>query len=277
MLMLEDFLDGVDTQDFFSDYWGSELLHFERAALNIKDPESLLSNILSLKKIFYPQFRVLNKDGALSPLEYTESSRFGLSERIMTAKLTALATAPNTLKIEDLASVAPEFQKWSEVAEKLFESRITLNGYFSFGPSGGIPSHYDPHHIFAIQLYGSKEWTLSLEQDEYYPHNAVTLNDSALQTKHVKINLQAGEMLYVPPGRVHSVKTDHQSVHVALGVHTPRCFQSISNLMDKAAKRHPELRSDMPFSVASEGLKFGQLSKEELELIFTLLKEEAEL
>lgn len=275
--MLENFLDGIDPQIFFSDYWGTELLHFERAALSIEDPDNLLSTILSLKKIFYPQFRVLNKDGALSPLEYTESSRFGLSERIINSKLTALATAPNTIKIEDLASVAPEFQKWSEVAEKLFESRITLNGYFSFGPSGGIPSHYDPHHIFAIQLYGSKEWTLGLKQDEYYPHNAVTLTDSSPQTKHVKINLQAGGMLYVPPGRVHSVKTDYQSIHVALGIHTPRCFQSISNLLDRATKRHPELRSDMPFSVASEGLKFGQISKAELELIFTLLREENEL
>jgi ribosomal protein L16 Arg81 hydroxylase len=86
--------------------------------------------------------------------------------------------------------------------------------------------------------------------------------------------LKAGEMLYVPPGRLHSVRTARQSVHIAAGIHTPRCFQAISDLLIKAATSHPELGGDMPFMVSSEGLQFRMLSNEELEIAFSLIKAE---
>jgi len=70
------------------------------------------------------------------------------------------------------------------------------------------------------------------------------------------------------------VRTTDHSVHVAVGVHTPRCFQSISDLLEKAAKKHPELRSDMPFTVTSQSVQFRSLNKEELDIALKLLMAE---
>lgn len=271
-MRLDKFLTGVDASYFFKKIWGKEILKFDRSSLFINEPGSLLSDILNNKRIYYPQFRVLSGGGALSPTLYTESDRFGLSERVVNKKIMELAVAPNTIKIEDLASIFNEFKCWEDAAQRIFNSRITLNGYFSFGPADGVPIHYDPHHIFAIQLFGSKKWKLSSKQDEFFPHKSITLADNEDNTEYIEFSLNPGEMLYVPPGRVHSVSTDRQSIHVALGIHTPRCFESVIDLVDKALKSTPELRADMPFSVTDDNIIFRELSKDEMHKIMDILK-----
>ncbi|PPC75033.1 hypothetical protein C4K68_22675 [Pokkaliibacter plantistimulans] len=269
----KEFLLQEDICDFFQSYWGKEYLHIANtpSALEIKSPSNLLFNILEQPRLKYPQVRVLSEGGALSPLLYTKSSEHSLDEAIDLKKIVNLACKPNTIKVENLASLLPEFALWDNLLAKLFSSRITLNGYFSFGPSNGIPIHFDPHHIFAVQLYGQKEWSLGAEQSQFYPHKAVTVINDVKEISPRKLILRENEMLYLPPGRTHSVKTEKQSIHIAIGIHTPRCFHSISDLVDRAAIRHPELRADQPFSVTEDGLTFMKLSKSDIKIIFDIL------
>lgn len=268
---LNEFLKGVDIPDFFSTLWGRAPYHFHEAALSLDHPERLLESLLSLPRLRYPQVRVLNAGGALNPMLYTASSRFAFSDDIVHEKIRGLAVAPNTIKIENLASLDPVFDRWSNQLALIFSSRITLNAYFSFGPSDGIPTHYDPHHIFALQLYGAKDWKLGIHQSDYFPHNALTMPDLIEPPPTEALRLRAGEMLYVPPGRLHSVRTEKQSVHVTVGVHTPRCFQEVARLLEQAALRHAELRADMPATVDSESLRFSKFTRRELDAIFQLI------
>ncbi len=272
-MTFNDFLTQEGAHSFFQDYWGAGFLHSGQSAtvLNIDNPQNLLARILELPRLRYPQVRVLCEGGALSPILYTRSSQYGLDEEIAPHKVLHLACKPNTVKVENLASLLPEFRLWETKLTKLFSSRITLNGYFSFGPSGGIPIHFDPHHIFAIQLYGQKKWELGSNQSQIYPHKAITFSEEAEKLSMFELTLNAGEMLYLPPGRTHSVQTENISIHVAIGIHTPRCFQTISELVDGAVERHPELRADQPFSVDDNGLTFRDLTKSEIQIICDLL------
>ena len=274
VMRLDEFLKSRDVAEFFSEKWSMEPCHFSESALCLERPEELLKTLLSLPRLRYPQVRVLNANGALNPLTYTASNRYGFSEAIDSNSVNALAVAPNTIKIENLASLDPIFDKWSNILERMFSSRITLNGYFSFGPSEGIPIHYDPHHIFAIQLYGEKIWSVGVSQSELFPHKALTMTENLVPLQTAEIKLRAGEMFYVPPGRLHSVRTEQQSVHITAGIHTPRCFEIISSLLEKAAMHHHELRADMPLMVDSGVLQFRSLSKKELEIAFQLMKAE---
>lgn len=272
-MKFKEFLLQEDTREFFQNYWGKEYLHIANipSALEIRASSNLLAKILEQPRLKYPQVRVLSEGGALSPLLYTKSSEHGLDETIDFKKVAHLACKPNTIKVENLASLLPEFALWDDLLSKLFSSRITLNGYFSFGPSNGIPIHFDPHHIFAVQLYGQKEWSLGAEQSQFYPHKAVTILNDAKEISPRHLTLRENEMLYLPPGRTHSVKTEKQSIHIAIGIHTPRCFHSISDLVDRTTIRHPELRADQPFSVTEDGLNFRQLSKSEIKIICDIL------
>lgn len=273
-MRLDDFLKNKDIVEFFSENWSIAPYHFSASPLHLETPAELLPTLLSLPRLRYPQVRVLNANGALNPLNYTASSRYGFSEVLESDKVIALAVAPNTIKIENLASLDPIFENWAKLLEHMFSSRITLNGYFSFGPSEGIPTHYDPHHIFAIQLYGEKIWNLGVTQSESFPHNALTMTENLVLPPTTELKLRAGEMLYVPPGRLHSVRTEQQSVHITAGIHTPRCFETLSSLLEKAAMRHPELRADLPLMVNGDALLFRSFSKEELDIVFELIKAE---
>ena len=275
-MRLDEFLCDKDISDFFNAEWGRKPFFFSKCAFNLEKPELLLASLLKLPRLRYPQVRVLNGGDAINPILYTASSRHGLSENLVNSKVLSLAVAPNTIKIENLASLDPIFEHWSITLERIFSSRITLNGYFSFGPNDGIPAHYDPHHIFAIQLYGKKIWRLGVGQTEFFPHIALTMPGDTECTLTEEKNLNAGEMLYLPPGRLHSVRTEQQSVHITVGIHTPRCFQAISDLLEKAAINHPELRGDMPFVASREGLQFHGLSNKELEIAFNSIKVEQE-
>lgn len=272
-MKFKEFLLQVNTREFFQNYWGKEYLHITDfpSNLEIKTPSELLNRILELPRLKYPQVRVLSEGGALSPILYTKSSEHGLDEMIDPKKVAYLACNPNTIKVENLASLLPEFALWDDLLSSLFSSRITLNGYFSFGPSNGIPIHFDPHHIFAVQLYGQKEWSLGDVQSDFYPHKSVTILDDNKKLSPRNLTLGKNEMLYLPPGRTHSVKTEKESIHIAIGIHTPRCFQTISDLIDRVTIRHKELRADQPFSVREEGLTFRQLSKTEVKTICDIL------
>ncbi|TMM45384.1 JmjC domain-containing protein [Colwellia ponticola] len=272
-MKFKEFLLQESTIDFFQNYWGKDFLHIANipSALQIKTPSNLLTKILEQPRLKYPQIRVLSGGGALSPILYTKSSEHGLDETIDPKKVAYLACKPNTVKVENLASILPEFKLWDNLLSTLFSSRITLNGYFSFGPSDGIPIHFDPHHIFAVQLYGQKEWSLGAEQSQLYPHKAVTILNDSEELSPRKLTLSENEILYLPPGRTHSVKTEKQSIHIAIGIHTPRCFHSISDLVDRATIRHPELRSDQPFSVTEDSLTFKELSKNDIKIICDIL------
>lgn len=271
-MLLEDFFRESNVADFFSESWGRKPLLLPAPKLNVSNPEGLLERLLNLRRLRYPQVRVLNGGGALNPLLYTASTRYGFNEDIIGEKVSSLAVAPNTIKIEDLESLDEEFGEWGKALREVFNSKITLNGYFSFGPSEGIPVHYDPHHIFAVQLFGAKDWMLGKEQAEQYPHQAFTMEGGEVIPPSIPIKLGEGQMLYLPPGRMHSVRTNDVSVHVAIGVHTPRCFQGVSSLLEKATALHPELRSEMPFVVSQSGLQFKDLRREELEAIFEIVK-----
>lgn len=275
-MRLDEFLCDKDISEFFNTEWGRNPFFFSKSAFNLEEPEFLLTSLLKLPRLRYPQVRVLNGGGAINPILYTTSNRHGLSESLVNSKVLSLAVAPNTIKIENLASLDPIFEHWAINLERIFSSRITLNGYFSFGPSDGIPAHYDPHHIFAIQLYGKKTWRLGVGQTDFFPHSSLTMPDDSKCALTEERNLNAGEMLYLPPGRLHSVRTEQQSVHITAGIHTPRCFQAISVLLEKAATSHPELRGDMPFVASREGLKFRALSNKELEIAFNTIKFEHE-
>jgi quercetin dioxygenase-like cupin family protein len=273
-MRLDEFLKNQDVTSFFSNVWGQETCHFPECVLRLEKSENLLSKLMALPRLYYPQVRVLNVDGALNPLTYTASSRYGLSEAIDNHKLVALAIAPNTIKFENIASLDSAFASWAEQLERLFSSRITLNAYFSFGPGNGIPAHYDSHHIFVIQLHGEKIWNIGVQQSESYPHAGLPMVVNMAAPPTTELELRAGEMLYLPPGRWHAIRTECHSIHVTVGIHAPRCFQAIADLLEKASMHCSELRADMPFIFEPSGLRFPPLSDDALDIALRLIKSE---
>ncbi|MEM8541700.1 MAG: cupin domain-containing protein [Pseudomonadota bacterium] len=105
-----------------------------------------------------------------------------------------------------LRQVQQNFSAWrafcSEVSSVLGQD-VWLNAYFSQVGSSGLGRHQDPHHVFALQCFGQKRWSLS-SSELSEPHHTILADSSCL--------------LYVPKGLWHQVSNcSLLSVHLAIG------------------------------------------------------------
>ena len=90
--------------------------------------------------------------------------------------------------------------------------------------------HHDLHHIFALQLHGTKRWTV-----EGCPDGP----DAPLHDRMpIDVELQPGDCLYVPRRFPHSVRTSEEySTHVTFGVIAPTWAEVIGSCKRPAPDR----------------------------------------
>jgi hypothetical protein len=109
--------------------------------------------------------------------------------------------------------------------------------------------------VLILQIRGSKIWHL-YDGADVPPHEmrrgeAV---DMAGLPSPTDVRMEAGDVLYVPRGRVHAAEsTSEQSVHLTVGVHAPtlltlviRSLYSMSNSDDRVHTRLPPRHLDAP-------------------------------
>lgn len=99
-----------------------------------------------------------------------------------------------------------------------------VNAYLTPPGAQGLVPHYDDHDVLVLQVRGSKVWHLYPDAD-VRPHQ-LRRDDKAVAidglSVPVDLRLEAGDLLYVPHGRVHEAETESEpSVHLTVGVHAP--------------------------------------------------------
>ena len=135
-----------------------------------------------------------------------------------------------------------------------------VNAYVTPPESQGFVAHYDEHDVLILQIRGSKIWHLYNGAD-VPPHEmrrgeAV---DMAGLPSPTDVRTEAGDVLYVPRGRVHAAEsTSEPSIHLTVGVHAPtllalviRSLYSMSYSDDRVHTRLPPRHLDDPDARAS--------------------------
>jgi ribosomal protein L16 Arg81 hydroxylase len=102
---------------------------------------------------------------------------------------------------------------------------IQVNTYITPPGRTGLAPHYDDHDVLILQIQGSKTWHLYLGAD-VPPRELQREKDKAVAVEGlpapIDVLLEAGDVLYVPRGRVHAAETAAaQSVHLTVGIHAP--------------------------------------------------------
>ena len=100
-----------------------------------------------------------------------------------------------------------------------------VNAYLTPPQSTGLIPHYDDHDVLILQLQGSKTWHLYLGAD-LPPREIQRDKDKAVDLAGLPaptdLRLQAGDVLYVPRGRVHAAEANAEpSIHLTVGIHAP--------------------------------------------------------
>ena len=102
---------------------------------------------------------------------------------------------------------------------------IQVNTYITPPGQRGLAPHYDDHDVLVLQVQGSKIWHLYVGADRP-PRELQRDKEKAVAVEGLPtptdVRLEAGDVLYVPRGRVHEAETaSEQSIHLTVGIHAP--------------------------------------------------------
>lgn len=129
---------------------------------------------------------------------------------------------------------------------KITVNFVTGNAYITKGGDGTFGKHWDTHCVFAIQLKGRKRWKV------YKPTQELPLSFQTSVEKKRNFNgdlvfddvLNECDILYIPRGWWHEVNPikGTPSLHISMGVHTPKVHDYIKWLIIRKMSDHIDFR-----------------------------------
>lgn len=127
---------------------------------------------------------------------------------------------------------------------------VQVNSYITPPGQIGLAPHYDDHDVLILQIQGSKIWHLYVGADRL-PREIQRDNEKAVAVEGLPmptdIHLEAGDVLYVPRGRVHAAETaSEQSVHLTVGIHAPTVLMLAIGALYSQSFRDDRLNARLP-------------------------------
>lgn len=254
-MSLKNILVPLSLERFSAEYWGEKPLHVKRDEPDFYDS---IFNLNEIDRCFQDKqlpahfFRVAKAGEQYRPEQwaYLETRRdFNAIHLVDRAKLFALYAQGASII---MGSAEEKFPKLAEFCNNLqleTQFRVQANVYMTPENSQGLDRHFDTHDVFILQISGRKTWQLFdtpikspvLEQSFV----SQELKDSLLSKK---VELYAGDALYVPRGLVHQACTDdHSSTHITLGLHNKRALD-VFDLLKKRAINDQNFRVSVPLN-----------------------------
>jgi Uncharacterized conserved protein len=141
-----------------------------------------------------------------------------------------------------------------------FETQV--NAYITPPGSQGFLPHYDDHDVIILQIEGSKRWHI-YEGEGDVPTRQLQQRDVFVGeglSPATQMTLYAGDLLYVPRGRIHAAETlDETSIHLTLGIHPPNMLDLIKSALDTLAIRDDRVLERLPARFLNDPARRGQL------------------
>jgi ribosomal protein L16 Arg81 hydroxylase len=236
----EQLLRPVGIEAFFANYWEKQHLWLQRAKpgyyhslLSAQDLEHLISH----SDARYPAIRLAKGGGYFAPEAYTRNVKHGDE---------SFNGVPDVQRINDEygqgATVAlPAIHRtWAPLGMLC----AALQAYITPGNAQGFTPHYDVHDVFVLQIAGRKRWQL-YEPVIPLPHRTQLFRPELYtgQTPIAEVELNAGDLLYLPRGVLHSTATTESfSAHVTVGISVytwaDLLKELLSSAMDDENMRH---------------------------------------
>jgi bifunctional lysine-specific demethylase and histidyl-hydroxylase NO66 len=136
--------------------------------------------------------------------------------------------------------------------EEQLDHGIKTNIYITAGQTAGFPAHYDTHDILVLQIAGKKVWRIH-EPTIELPDVSQPCDPKSFVPgpKLTEIELQAGDLLYLPRGYGHAAATSkNHSAHITVGIHVYTWATFLKEL-DPSFVRMEECRKSLPPGFAS--------------------------
>lgn len=235
------------------EHWGKKWLLLKRDEVSVPEfDEDAFLDVATSPAIGYPQVHCIkNRNERVDPHSFVRSKTpLEGSFRAHPKKLRKTALEGATVRISLVSQFMPLFREIERVASLQTGSTNFGYVYYAAAPCPGLRPHYEQHHTFILQTWGSKLWGLSDRPVVDSPISGGTTLDGGELPVHHEVEIHQGEVLYMPPGTVHSVRTIDRSVHYAIHVDAPRVFHLIQDHLAAALDDVPRLRKEVPWQGA---------------------------
>ncbi|WP_426474822.1 JmjC domain-containing protein [Chryseobacterium balustinum] len=241
-ISLEYLLTGMEFEMFMQDYYGHKHLYISRSDnrfyKNIFSIEAF-DNLINENTFSQKYFKISKLGSVLDKKTYSIYDGANNEFQINIGKALELFGEGYTIVIDDVSRHDRNLLNLEiDLAEKLkFVDNISTNVYLTPKESQAFPMHYDIQDVFILQIYGSKKWKIFPEIENTYPvdfsHEYILDEIKTNNFNGEEIVLQEGDLLYVPRGMAHEVKTnDEESLHLTISI----VHYSVFDLLEKSIK-----------------------------------------
>jgi bifunctional lysine-specific demethylase and histidyl-hydroxylase MINA len=165
-----------------------------------------------------------------------------------------------SVRFPELRPLSPALDSLARALEVLLHQPVTASAFWS---QAGIraPVHFDDHDLLVVQLRGYKRWYVSSRPSElhntwkYIPASTLELGP------HASVDVQPGDVLYLPRGTLHSVDSDSGSLHVSIGFTPLTMREALIAAVDHLSDLDPRLRQTVGARVGfqAQGNQFERL------------------
>jgi hypothetical protein len=211
-------------ETFLDEIWTATHYHVERHCAGYFDGllprPSAFDELLELFRREPSALRLVNRQG----IKQGSNDYLLVDGSLDLARVRNDFTDGCSLVFDDVERYARAISSLARSIEVELNFPTQVNAYITPPQSTGLAPHFDDHDVLILQIQGSKIWHLyngadiaprELRRDK----KAVATDSLPLPTD---LSLEAGDVLYLPRGRVHAAETkSEQSIHLTVGIHAP--------------------------------------------------------
>lgn len=149
-----------------------------------------------------------------------------------------------TLILNGTDTLSEDIARLARAIESETGGKVAANAFLTPPDNHGFNPHFDTHDVFILQLEGAKVWRLFDERINLPVDRQIFLIDqNTLNEPTLEVELQPGDLLYVPRGTVHGAFTKcGPSLHLTVGYRPLRWSDYLKALVEVCVESDAELR-----------------------------------
>ncbi|MBS4728310.1 cupin [Mycobacterium sp. SM1] len=240
-------LHPVPVAAFLDDIWGATHCHVKRGRAGYFD--GILRGSSAIEQLLELYRREPLAVGLVRGNEKKGSDTFRLADGTLDLVRVRNDFADGyTIVLDSVEQYVRAIACLSHAIEVELNFPTKVNAYITPPQSQGFVPHYDEHDVLILQIQGSKIWHL-YNGAEVPPHEMrrQVPVDHARLPPPTDLCLEAGDVLYLPRGKVHAAETTLQpSVHLTVGVHAPTVLRLVTRALYSLSFQDDRVHTQLP-------------------------------